>query len=84
MAEDELLPGRGYWMKIGTQTVTATVQHPKYEVNVNTLEHLAAPTLGLNAIGVAEVATDREIVFEPYALTGCEPQPRAWRIHPDR
>jgi bifunctional enzyme CysN/CysC len=73
MADDELLPGRGYWMKIGTQTVTATVQHPKYEVNVNTLEHLAAPTLGLNAIGVAEVATDREIVFEPYAVPDGSP-----------
>ena len=66
LAEDELLPGRGYWLKLGTQTVTATVQHPKYEVNVNTLEHLAAPTLGLNGIGVAEIATDRDIVFEPY------------------
>lgn len=66
MAEEELLPGRGYWMKVGTQTVTATVHAPKYEVNVNTLEHLAAPTLGLNGIGVAEIATDREIVFEPY------------------
>ncbi|MES2119979.1 MAG: sulfate adenylyltransferase subunit CysN [Pseudomonadota bacterium] len=70
MADEELLPGRGYWMKIGTQTVTAMVQHPKYEINVNTLEHLAAPTLGLNAIGVAELATDREIVFEPYAVEG--------------
>jgi bifunctional enzyme CysN/CysC len=70
MAEDELLPGRGYWMKTGTQTVTATVQQPKYEVNVNTLEHLAASTLALNAIGVAEVATDRDIVFEPYAVDG--------------
>jgi bifunctional enzyme CysN/CysC len=73
MAEDELLPGRGYWMKIGTQTVTATAQHPKYEVNVNTLEHLAAPTLGLNAIGVAEIATDRDIVFESYAVEGSSP-----------
>ncbi len=53
--------------------VTATVQHPKYEINVNTLEHLAAPTLGLNAIGVAEIATDREIVFEPYAVEGASP-----------
>jgi bifunctional enzyme CysN/CysC len=70
MGEDELLPGRGYWMKIGTELVTATVQHPKYEVNVNTLEHLAAPTLALNAIGIAEIATDREIVFEPYAVEG--------------
>jgi bifunctional enzyme CysN/CysC len=66
MAEDELIPGRGYWLKLATQTVTATVQPPKYEVNVNTLEHLAAQTLGLNGIGVAEIATDRDIVFEPY------------------
>jgi bifunctional enzyme CysN/CysC len=73
MADDELLPGRGYWMKIGTQTVTAMVQQPKYEINVNSLEHLAAQTLGLNAIGVAELATDREIVFEPYAVAGTSP-----------
>ena len=66
MDEHELLPGRGYWMKIGTQNVTAMIQPPKYEVNVNTLEHLAATTLGLNGIGVAELTTDREIVFEPY------------------
>jgi len=73
MDEHEMLPGRGYWMKIGTQTVTATVQHPKYEVNVNTLEHLAAPTLHLNSIGIAEIATDREIVFEPYGVEGSSP-----------
>jgi bifunctional enzyme CysN/CysC len=70
MADEELLPGRGYWMKLGAQSVTAMIQQPKYEINVNTLEHLAAPTLALNAIGVAEIATDREIVFEPYAAEG--------------
>ncbi|MEO6581308.1 MAG: adenylyl-sulfate kinase, partial [Sphingomicrobium sp.] len=73
MAEDEMIPGRGYWLKLGTQTVTATIQHPKYSINVNSLEHLAAPTLALNAIGVAEIATDREIVFEPYAVPGSSP-----------
>ena len=73
MADEELLPGRGYWMKLGTQMVTAMVQEPKYEINVNTLEHLAAKTLGLNGIGVAEVSTDREIVFEPYAVEGASP-----------
>jgi bifunctional enzyme CysN/CysC len=73
MADEELLPGRGYWMKIGTQSVTAMVQEPKYEINVNTLEHLAAKTLGLNGIGVAEISTDREIVFEPYAVEGTSP-----------
>ena len=73
MADEEMLPGRGYWMKVGTQTVTATIHEPKYEINVNTLEHLAAKTLGLNGIGVAELATDREIVFEPYAVEGTSP-----------
>ncbi|MGE0665039.1 MAG: sulfate adenylyltransferase subunit CysN [Sphingomonadales bacterium] len=66
MADDEMLPGRPYWLKLGTQTVTAVVQPPKYQVNVNTMEHLAAKTLGLNAIGVANLSTDRPIVFEPY------------------
>ena len=63
----EMLPGRPYLLKIGTQTVTATVTEPKYEVNVNTLEHLASKTLGLNAIGVVNISTDRAIPFEAYA-----------------
>jgi bifunctional enzyme CysN/CysC len=54
-------------MKLATQTVSASVQAPKYVVNVNTMEHLAAKTLDLNAIGVVELATDKPIVFEPYA-----------------
>ena len=42
-------------------------------MNVNTLEQLAAKTLELNSIGIAEIATDREIVFEPYAVPGGSP-----------
>jgi len=67
MADSPLIPGRAYWLKIGTQTVSATVQPPKYTINVNTMEHIAAKTLDLNAIGIAQVATDRPITFEPYA-----------------
>jgi len=66
MADDALIPGRAYWLKLATQTVSATVQPPKYVVNVNTMEHLAAKTLDLNAIGVAELSTDRPVVFESY------------------
>ena len=60
MDDEAMLPGRPYWLKIGTQSVSATVQAPKYVVNVNTMEHLAAKTLDLNAIGVAELATGSE------------------------
>src|SRR3984885_3307602 len=59
---------RPYWLKLATQTVNATVQPPKYQINVNTMEHLAAKTLTLNAIGVCNLATDRPIVFESYEI----------------
>jgi bifunctional enzyme CysN/CysC len=65
--DDPLHVGRSYWLKLGTQMVSATVQAPKYTVNVNTMEHMAAKTLELNAIGVAELATDKPVVFEAYA-----------------
>jgi bifunctional enzyme CysN/CysC len=67
MAEDALQPGRAYWLKLATQTVSATVQPPKHAIDVNTMAELSAKTLELNDIGVAEVYTDRGIVFEPYA-----------------
>jgi bifunctional enzyme CysN/CysC len=66
MTDEPLLPGRPYWLKLGTQFVTATIHGPKYQVNVNTLEHLAAKTLSLNAIGIANLSTDRPLIFEPY------------------
>jgi bifunctional enzyme CysN/CysC len=66
MSEEPMLVGRQYWLKLGTQTITASVHTPKYQIDVNTLEHLAAKTLELNAIGVANLVTDKPIVFEPY------------------
>ncbi len=73
MDDEPLIVGRSYWMKLGTQMVSATVREPKYQVNVNTMERLATKTLELNAIGVAEITTDRAIVFEAYAQEGAAP-----------
>jgi len=66
LADQPLTPGRGYWLKLGTQTVNATVQPPRHVIDVNTQAQLSAATLSLNDIGVAEVYCDRPIVFEPY------------------
>jgi bifunctional enzyme CysN/CysC len=66
MDDREMLPGRPYLMKLATSTVGVTISSPKYSVNVNTLEHLAARTLQLNEIGVCSISTDRPIVFDPY------------------
>jgi len=67
MHEEPLYPGRPYLMKIGTQTVSATVTDIKHEVNVNTLEHTAAKQLGLNGIGVCTLSVNRPVAFDPYA-----------------
>ncbi|MDW3216935.1 MAG: sulfate adenylyltransferase subunit CysN [Ilumatobacteraceae bacterium] len=67
MHEDAMLPGRPYLMKIGTRTVGVSIANPKYRVDVNTLDHLAANTLELNEIGVCNLSLDRPIPFDPYA-----------------
>jgi bifunctional enzyme CysN/CysC len=66
MSEEPMLPGRPYLMKIGTRTVSATVTEPKYKVNVNTMEHLAAKKLEVNEIGVCNIALDRAVPFDAY------------------
>ena len=67
MDEEPMVVGRAYWMKLGTQMVSVTVAEPKYEINVNTMQHLAAKTLELNSIGVSEITTDKQVVFDPYS-----------------
>jgi len=67
MGDEDLLPGRQYRLKLGTQSALATLQPPKHEIDVDTLEQVAARTLGRNGIGVADLWTDRPLVFAPYA-----------------
>jgi len=66
MDDEPLVVGRAYWLKLGTQTVSVTIAHPKFEIDVNTMEHLASQTLHLNQIGVCEITTDKRVVFDPY------------------
>ncbi|HKS54496.1 MAG TPA: sulfate adenylyltransferase subunit CysN [Steroidobacteraceae bacterium] len=66
MHEEPMLPGRPYIIKLGTRALTGSITTPKYKVNVNTLEHLAAKQLELNEIGVCNLSFDRAIPFDPY------------------
>nr|WP_321440152.1 sulfate adenylyltransferase subunit CysN [uncultured Hyphomonas sp.] len=66
MNEAPLLPGRRYLLKIGAKTVTATVNAPKYGIDVNTLSDVPAKTLELNQIGVTTISLDQPITFDPY------------------
>jgi bifunctional enzyme CysN/CysC len=67
--DEPMLPGRPYLMKLGARTVAAQVNEPKYKINVNTLEHLAATRLELNEIGVCNLHLDAHVAFDPYGET---------------
>jgi len=66
MGDEPMLPGRPYLIKLGARTVPAKLAQPKYEVNVNTLEHTAAKTLELNQIGMCNISLDEELPFTAY------------------
>ncbi len=66
MSEERLLPGRSYLMKIAAKLVPVTVTDLKHRVDINSLEHNAAKTLGLNEIGFCNFACSAPIAFDPY------------------
>jgi len=66
MADEAMLPGRPYLLKIGACTVNAQIGDLKHKVNVNSLEHVAAKTLALNEIGVCNISLDHAIAFDAY------------------
>jgi bifunctional enzyme CysN/CysC len=62
-----MLPHRPYVIKIGSCSLPGALSQPKYKINVNTLEHVAAKTLELNEIGVCNLELDHHVPFAPYA-----------------
>jgi bifunctional enzyme CysN/CysC len=66
MVDEPLHPGRSYLLKCGTKTVNATVTKIKHQLNVNTLEKLAADKLTLNSVATCNISTDAPLVLDPY------------------
>ncbi len=66
MVEEPMLPGRSYLLRIGTRYVPARVTSLKHKVDVNTLEHIAAKTLGLNEIGFCNLVTASPVALDAY------------------
>jgi bifunctional enzyme CysN/CysC len=68
MNEEPAYPGRSYLLKIGAQTVPATITDLKFRTNVNTLEQTAATKIDLNEVATVTIATDKPIAFDPYSV----------------
>jgi bifunctional enzyme CysN/CysC len=67
MDQKPLFHGRSYLIRIGTKTVPASVTAIKYKIDVNTREHVAVHTLGLNDIGFCNISTATPVAFDTYA-----------------
>ena len=67
MDDAALLPGRPYWLQIGSRTVSASISEIKHRVDVNTQERLAAKRLELNEVGYCNLALDEPVAFAAYA-----------------
>ncbi|MCX7247970.1 MAG: sulfate adenylyltransferase subunit CysN [Burkholderiales bacterium] len=67
LGDQPLLPGRSYWLKLHTQEVSASVTDIKYREDIDSGNHLAAKTLGMNDIALVKLSLSQPVVFEPYA-----------------
>jgi len=66
MAEQPMIPGKQYYVKLATRTVNASVREAKHRVNVNTLAHEPAKQLALNEIAQVTVDFEQAVAFDPY------------------
>jgi bifunctional enzyme CysN/CysC len=67
MSHEPLLPGRSYLMKIGARSVPASVTELKHRIDVDNFDKLAAKTLALNEVGLANLALTAPVAYDPYA-----------------
>ncbi len=56
-----------YLLKHGAQTLNSRITSVRHRINVQNLAEEAVHTLGMNDIGVAEIATTRPLFFDPYS-----------------
>jgi bifunctional enzyme CysN/CysC len=66
MSESPLEVGSPYLLKIGAQTVPASVSAIRNKVDVHSLESIAGDTLALNEIGVCHFTTQQPLTFDAY------------------
>jgi sulfate adenylyltransferase subunit 1 len=66
MAEAPMVPGKQYYLKQTTKTVTGSISQIHFRIDVNTLERRPASQLKLNGIALCEVSLNAPLAFDPY------------------
>ncbi|MBX9448028.1 sulfate adenylyltransferase subunit CysN [Dickeya chrysanthemi] len=66
MAEQPLVAGRSYDIKIAGKKTRARVENIDYQVDINTLTQRVTESLPLNGIGLVELVFDEPLVLDKY------------------
>ena len=66
MDDVKLLPGRNFLLKLGTQSVPATIMKIRYKMDVNTGEEVYADAIYKNEIALCEISTASKLVFDEF------------------
>jgi sulfate adenylyltransferase subunit 1 len=65
--ESRLESHKSFLLKHGTQTFNSRITRVLHRTNIQTLEDEAVHTLGMNDVGIVEIATTRPVFFDSYA-----------------
>ncbi len=68
MSDEPPVAGRGYLLRVGTQTATATVGPPEHLLDPITLEQRPGAPLDRAQLGICELHVSRRIAFDPHAV----------------
>ena len=66
MDDADLLPGKNYLVRLGTQTVPGTVVKIKYKIDVNTGEEVPASKVEKNEIAVCDISLAHKAVLDRF------------------
>lgn len=66
MDDESLVPGRNYWIKLGTRLLPASVMDIKYRIDVNSGDQLPAEQLYKNELAVCDIMLSEKCVVDAF------------------
>lgn len=66
MDDETLLPGRNYWVKVGTKMLPASVMEIKYKIDISSGEQLLADQIYKNELAVCDVILSEKCAIDVF------------------
>lgn len=68
LSDTGILPGRPYYLRIGSAIATAQIKELKFRLDINTGDKLAEKEINTNQIAFCNLSLDRVVVLDSYDL----------------